>query len=65
MKGLGGGIMNILFLPFSAFKKLFSFVSVPFKSLSEQIEFEKSHEKQRKNFFSAKKRSRRFNNEIN
>jgi hypothetical protein len=65
MKGLGGGIINIIFLPFRAFKLLFSYVIIPFKFISEQIEFEKRHETQRKKHFSQKRRSRKFNNEIN
>jgi len=64
MKGLGTGIINIFFLPFKVFKKLFSFISVPFTFLSEQIEFEKNHETQKKKFFNEKKRSKRFNDEI-
>lgn len=64
MKELGGGIVNLFLLPINVFKKLFSFIVVPLKFISDQIEFEKKHETQRRKFFNSRKRSKRFNDEI-
>ena len=64
MKALGSGIMNLFFLPFRVFKNLFSFMIAPLKFISEQVAFEKHHERQRQKFFTARRRSKRSNDEI-
>lgn len=64
MKAIGTGIINLFFLPVRIVQKLFSFVAKPLKFISDQIKFEKRHEIQRRKFISAKKRSRKFNDEI-
>jgi len=64
MKALGTGIINLFLLPFRIFKSVFSFMIGPLKFISEQIEFEKNHEMQRKKFFSARKRLNKSNDEI-
>lgn len=64
MKAIGTGIINVFLLPVRVAQKLFSFIARPIKFISEQIAFEKKHEAQRRKFFSAKRRSRKFNDEI-
>jgi hypothetical protein len=64
MKGLGTGIINLISLPFRVLQKAFSFLVKPIKFITEQIEFEKRHQIQRKKFFNAKRRSRKLNDEI-
>jgi len=64
MKAIGTGIINLFFLPIRILQYLFSFIAKPIKFISQQIQFEKNHEIQRRKFFDAKKRSKRFNDEI-
>jgi len=64
MKAIGTGIINLFLLPIRIIQYLFSFIARPIKFISEQIAFEKKHEIQRRKFFNAKRRSKRFNDEI-
>jgi len=64
MKAIGTGIINLFLLPIRALQYLFSFIAKPVKFISQQIQFEKNHEIQRRKFINAKRRSRRFNDEI-
>jgi hypothetical protein len=64
MKGLIGGVINIIFFPFRLIGAILGLAKKQVDFVNKQLKLDKQHEKQRSNFLKTRKKLFRDNDEL-
>jgi hypothetical protein len=64
MKGLIGGVINIIFFPFRLIGSILGLAKKQVDFINVQLKLDKQHEKQRHNFLKTRKKLFRDNDEL-